>query len=76
MGSMYIYINGVGASANVYSPLDVFRHLEDIVFKSDGCSVFLHSLKVHQIALSPRDIMNNWIFDMNAGDKINAYNQN
>lgn len=76
MGSMYIYINGVGASANVYSPGDVFRHLEDIVFKSDGCSVFLHSLKVHQIALSPRDIMNNWIFDMNAGDQINAYNQN
>ena len=76
LGSMYIYINGVGASASGYSATDIFKHSQDILFKSEGCSVYLHSLKIHRIALNPTEVLKNWICDMNAGDQINAYNRN
>lgn len=75
LGSMYIYINGVGASANDYVNTD-FSHYNNCFFSSEGCSVHLHSFKVYSEQFTSKEVLQNWICDMNVGDQINAYNEN
>ena len=75
LGSMFIYINGVGASANEYSA-ESFAHTKFPTFKSTGCAVHLHSFRMYRRSLLPNEILRNWIYDMNINDQINAYNEN
>ena len=75
LGSMYIFINGVGASASDYVN-DNFSHNNTCMFSSEGCSVHLHSFKVYAEDFTSKDVLQNWICDMNVGDQINAYNEN
>ncbi len=75
LGSMQIYINGVGTSASEYLA-QTFEHNNYPIFGSDGCSVYLHSFRMYRRSLQPDEILRNWIYDMNANDQINAYNDN
>ena len=75
LGSMQIYINGIGAAASDYFDT-TFEHDNYPIFGSDGCSVYLHSFRMYRKSLQPDEILRNWIYDMNANDQINAYNDN
>ena len=75
LGSMLIYVNGVGATASEYSATS-FAHSQLPTFTSEGCTVHLHSFRIYRRALLPNEILRNWIYDMNVNDLINAYNTN
>jgi hypothetical protein len=78
-GGMYIYINGIGASAAEYagynetSQVNQFSHDKEIFFNSDDCTVNLFGFRMYYSYLEPDKILNNWITDMNPSNKIEAY---
>jgi hypothetical protein len=72
---MFIYINGIGASASEYTSVN-FNHTGNIEFNSKGSTIYLHSFRVYNKALTPDKIVNNWIADMAVSDKINADHKN
>lgn len=75
LGSMFIYINGIGAAASEYKGSN-FKHSNLPYFNPEGCSVHLHSFKMYRRNLEPIEILQSWIYDMKPEDKINAYQKN
>lgn len=75
LGSMFLYINGIGASASEYYD-DNFSHSKTLKINSESCTVHLHSIRVFRKALEPTTILNNWMCDMTTEDKINANYRN
>ena len=79
-GVVYIYINGIGAASGTYSTNDRFKHDKEpkgITISSEGCSVTLHSVRVYCAALTHREIIRNWIYDMaSVAEQVNAHKRN
>jgi hypothetical protein len=76
---IWIYLNGIASGAVQYSTLDNFNQLSPSIIKigSSEATVDIYNIRIYNVALSSRQIVNNWIADtQDAQTRIARYSHN
>lgn len=78
-GIVWIYLNGIASGAIHYSGMDSFQQMEaaDIIIGSADATVDIYNIRIYDIALNSKQVVNNWIADtQDAPTRIARYNHN
>ncbi len=73
-----IYLNGVLSSAQQYAPEETFQQVKPlgITFGSPDCSIDIYNIRAYNRALTSKEIVNNFIYDISNIATQSAYYEN
>lgn len=73
-----IYLNGVLSSAQQYAPGETFQQVEPlgITFGSPDCSIDIYNIRAYSRALTSKEIVNNFIYDISNVATQSEYYEN